>query len=108
MLIRPEGCNIRCPDARCRSKCRKIADWERQHARELGRYEPRRSVDVGLQTYRDKEQWEKCEAHIADLESRLHQIADLASICAEQVGTGPLLTNVRNGFVTICKIATKT
>lgn len=43
MLIRPEGCNIRCGDARCRPKCRKIADWERQHTNELSRYDPARS-----------------------------------------------------------------
>lgn len=40
MLIRPEGCNMRCADARCRSRCRKIVDWERQHASELSKYGP--------------------------------------------------------------------
>ena len=43
--------------------------------------------------------------YASKLEGRLRQIADLASICAEQVGTGPLLSNVRNGFVTIAGIA---
>jgi hypothetical protein len=34
---------MRCHDARCRPKCRKIADWERRHASELARYEPSRN-----------------------------------------------------------------
>lgn len=37
-------------------------------------------------------------------EARLAQIIDLASVYRDQVGTGPLLTNIRNGFQTIIDI----
>lgn len=49
--------------------------------------------------------YEEQAARIADMESRLAQITDLASLFRDQVGTGPLVTNIRNGFHTILQIA---
>lgn len=39
MHIRPEGCNSRCSDARCRSRCRKVEEWEMANRFGLHRYD---------------------------------------------------------------------
>lgn len=53
-------------------------------------------------TFNDKVGHEKT---LSEHEKRLACIIDIASLMRDQVGTGPLLTNVRNGFQTILDIA---